>query len=59
MEQLARQFDDLKVIKQKEAMLERRQKEMEELFKERDELQKSPEQKMQDAINADPFLNRS
>jgi hypothetical protein len=35
MDQLMRQFDDLKVIRQKEAMIEKRQREVEEIAAER------------------------
>jgi hypothetical protein len=44
MDQLVRQFEDLKVIKQKEAQLEKRQKDYDEIVKERDFTMRSPEQ---------------
>jgi hypothetical protein len=42
MDQLVRQFEDLKVIKQKEAQLEKRQADYEQLIREREDYNKSP-----------------
>ena len=48
-----RQFEDLKVIRQKEAQLEKKQKQIEDIENERQTVMNETKP------NADPFLNRS
>ncbi len=59
MDQLMRQFEDLKVIRQKEEQLEKKQQQYEALVKEQ-EMSKLTQQQI-DEMNTpqDPFMNRS
>ncbi len=52
MDQLMRQFEDLKVIRQKEAQLEKKQKAIEDMQMERESIMNQNNQ-------VDPYLNRS
>lgn len=47
------------MIKQKEAQLEKRQKEYEEIMKDRDNAMKSPEELAAEQFDRDPYMNRS
>lgn len=59
MDQLMRQFEDLKVIKQKEEQLEKKQQQYDTLIKEQ-EMSKMTQQQIDDINTAqDPFMNRS
>lgn len=54
-----RQFEDLKVIKQKEEQLEKKQQQYDTLIKEQ-EMSKMTQQQIDDINTAqDPFMNRS
>lgn len=60
MDQLLRQFEDLKLIRQKEAVLEKRQKDYDDVMRAMEDAQKKEEEKKQIyTVSEDPFENRS